>query len=80
MSNNHGGGSTDVLLEDINSKFDKLIEVVYQMREEIKSTATKDDLVDVKSDLRTVKAAVTDVSSQVNNHENRITRLETVQQ
>jgi hypothetical protein len=36
----------------------------------------KEDVAELRSDMRVVKAAVTDLSQQVANHERRITRLE----
>jgi uncharacterized protein YoxC len=67
---------TNVLLEDMNSKFDRLIEVVGQMKDEIQTFAKQSDLEEVKADVKVIKAAVTDLSSHVDNHEVRITNLE----
>lgn len=64
------------LLEDINSKFDRVIEAVDQVRQDVRATAKQSDLEDVKSDVKVVKAAVTDVSTQVNKHDQRLSNLE----
>lgn len=73
MSNNH----TDVILEDMNSKFDLVVELVTEMRKDITGMATKDDIAELKADIKVIKAAVTDTSHQVQDHEQRITTLET---
>lgn len=74
MSDNY----TNVLLEEMNSKFDAVLEMVGGMNDKIidiqSNMATKDALEEVK----TIKSAVTDTSHQVQNHERRITKLETV--
>lgn len=38
----------------------------------------EEDMIEVKSDIKIIKAAVTDQSRQVNDHEVRITHLEAV--
>ena len=68
---------TNVLLEEMNSKFDILIEVVGGMKDEMKTLAKQSDLDEVKADVKVIKAAVTDVSDQVARHEVRISDLET---
>ena len=68
---------TDVLLEDMNHKFDLLLEIVGQMRDEMKTLAKQTDLEEVKQDVKVVKAAVTDLSRQVHGHEKRFTKLKT---
>ena len=68
---------TDVLLEDMNHKFDLLLEIVGQMRDEMKTLAKQTDLEEVKQDVKVVKAAVTDLSLQVHGHEKRFTKLKT---
>lgn len=60
----------------MNSKFDAVLEAVSQIRDDIKGLARKDDLEEVKQDVKIIRAAVTDLSSQVTNHEQRITTLE----
>lgn len=68
---------TDVLLEEMNGKFDRLIEVTAQMREEMRQSARQEDLEEVKADVKVIKAAVTDLSSQVNKHKVEIRHLKT---
>ena len=67
---------TDVLLEDVNSKFGRLIDAVSQMQDELKSKADKDDISALRSDINVIKAAVTDTNEQVRDHEVRIASLE----
>lgn len=66
-----------VLIEDLDSKFDAVIEMVGQMRDDVKSLAKQVDLEEIKSDVKVVKAAVTDISHTLHDHEARITNLET---
>lgn len=68
---------TAVLLEDMNSKFDRTIEVVLEMRDEMKLLAKQEDIEEVKKDVKTIKKALTSTNRQVANHETRITQLET---
>ena len=68
---------TNVLLEEMNGKFDLLIEIVGGMKDEMKTLAKQTDLEEVKADVKVVKAAVIDQTRQLNVHEARITNLET---
>jgi len=63
----------EVILEDMNGKFDRMLEIVSLTREEM---ATKAELEEVKSDVKVIKAAVIDQNAQLNDHERRITHLE----
>lgn len=72
MSDNH----TDLVLEDMNSKFDAVVELVSQIRDDVKTLAKQKDLEEVKQDVKVIRAAVIDLSSQVNDHEKRLTSLE----
>jgi hypothetical protein len=69
---------TDVLLEDMNHKFDLLLEAIAPLKDMQKDIfALKEDLEEVKQDVKVVKAAVTDLSKQVHGHERRFTKLKT---
>ena len=73
-----GDNYTDVLLEDINAKFDAIMEIVQplvSLPADVREI--KEDVSATKADLRIVKAAVTDQSHQLNDHERRILALET---
>lgn len=63
----------EVILEDMNGKFNRMLEIVSLTREEM---ATKAELEEVKSDVKVIKAAVIDQNAQLNDHERRITHLE----
>ena len=65
-----------VLLEDMDSKFDRLIEVVSGLRDELRQKADKEDIDTLMSDVRIIKAAVTDTSRELQILENRVVRLE----
>ncbi len=66
---------TDFLLEDMNGKFDRLIDIMAQVRDEMKGMAKQTDLEEVKTDVKVIKVAVKDVSHQVATHEEQITEL-----
>lgn len=68
---------TNVILEDINGKFDALMEITEIMHSELKTKASQESVDSLQSDLNIVKAAVTDLTTQVDEHESRITTLET---
>jgi len=70
---------TDVLLEDMNTKFDVLLEAIQplgKMSEDLHQTMQ--DVAELKTDVKVIKAAVTDLSTQVNDREQRVTVLETL--
>lgn len=64
------------ILEDINGKMDRMIEAMSALasREEARQIDQKVDAI--AADLKIVKAAVTDVSSQMNGIDHRLTALE----
>jgi hypothetical protein len=65
--------NTQVILEHMDSQFAKLAEMISQTRDEI---ARKVELAEVKADTKVIKAAVTEHSGQLNDHEQRLTHLE----
>lgn len=65
---------TNVLLEDINSKFDLLIEIILPMSKTVKQL--QQDITQVTSDVTVIKKVVRDHSGTLHNHKYRITRLE----
>lgn len=70
---------TQVLLEDINSKFDAVQEAVAPMKQLMAdNTALRSDAEEVKADVKIIKAAVTDLSHQVNDIDKRTNRLESL--
>lgn len=72
----------EVMLEEMNGKFDFLLEVFGPMpsrleRVEQKVDKLTDDMHEVKADIKTLKFALTETNKDVRDHERRITKLET---
>lgn len=68
---------TNVPLEEMNGKFDAIIEAVRTVPSLVESVnALSADMEEVRDDVKIIKAAVTDTNQQVQDHEQRITRLE----
>ena len=69
---------TDVILEDINGKFDLLLEIVVPMRKEVSEVKKMTDKIpEIQADIKTIKLALKQTNMQVRDHETRITKLET---
>lgn len=65
------------LLEDINHKFDVILEYLAPLASLPRDVSQlKDDVSQLKTDVATIKLVVTGQSSQLKNHEGRITTLE----
>ncbi len=68
---------TDSILEDINSKFDAILEIVIPMKKKVdRIPQIESDIAGIRADTRTMRIAMTETNKQVGNHETRITRLE----
>lgn len=66
-----------VLLEEIKSQNKAVLEAVADMQRNVAELpAIKEDIGELKQDMKIIKAAVTDLSHQVHDHEHRISRLE----
>lgn len=65
-----------VLFEDMNGKLDALLEGQSTMATSRQLQAVDDRLRNVEADVKVIKAVVTDQSRVLNNHENRLVRLE----
>ena len=65
-----------VLLEEIRDQNRAVLEAVGSMREDLNHLPKREEFDELKQDVKIIKAAVTDLSHQVNDHEHRITRLE----
>ena len=68
---------TGILLEDMNSKMSIVLELVTSI--DGKVTGLKSDVEEIKPNVElipTIRAAVTDLPTQVNDHETRISQLE----
>jgi hypothetical protein len=66
----------EVMFEDLSHKFDLLLEAFADMRRSLEDKASKSDVLEIKTELKIIRAAVTQTSKQVDNHEFRITTLE----
>lgn len=65
-----------VVMEEIRSQNKAVLESVAQMKETMKTLATKDELAEVKSDVKAIKATIKFTNKDLQDHENRITLLE----
>jgi archaellum component FlaC len=63
-----------VLLEEMSDDIKRLAEAMAGVPADVHQL--KDDVSQLKTDVAVIKAVVTDQSSQLNNHEIRITKLE----
>jgi hypothetical protein len=67
---------TGILLEDLHHKFDTLIEAFVSLRHEVKTKlATKEEIGEVKTDIKIIRTLLTEHSWQLGNHEQQIKRL-----
>ncbi len=66
-----------VILEDIDSKLDRIVEVTGQLQDEMKAKADKEDIARLERQIDMIKEVVKDQSHELNDHELRITKLET---
>lgn len=71
-------GYLGVILEDMNDKFDRIIEAVGQMQDELQKKPDREEFDELKADVKIIKAALTDTNARVHDHEVRIAKLETV--
>ncbi len=62
---------TQTLLEDMNSKFDAVIDMVFGMRQEM---ARQTDLDIVKADVKLLKTAVTKTNLELKTYRTRLSR------
>lgn len=67
---------TNVILEEMNGKFDLLVEAVGTVQEKLETLALKKDLTEVKEDVKMIRAAVTDHSGEFQEHGRRLTQFE----
>lgn len=67
-----------VLLEDMNGKFDAIMEILIPMQEQVREIPKmKEDITEMKADIRTIKIAVTDTNRDLHKLERRVDVLET---
>lgn len=65
----------NVLLEEIRDQNKIMLEAVSGMRAELAQVPKREEFEELKQDVKVIKAAVTDLSRQVNDHERRISHL-----
>lgn len=66
-----------ILLEEIRDQNKAVLEAVGDTREELKRVPKREEFDELKQNVKVIKAAVTDLSKQVGDHEHRISDLET---
>ena len=62
-----GDSYTNVILEDINSKFDRLIEVVANMQEQLTRKADKDDIPNLVQRVEVLEYSIRQMSLKITN-------------
>ncbi len=68
---------TDVLLEDIRSQMQAVLEISLDTQKNIKPISSiQSDVVELKSDIKTIKQAVIDTNKDLRLLERRVTKLE----
>lgn len=67
-----------VLLEEIRNQNKVVLKAVSGMCAELAQVPKREEFEELKQDVKVIKAAVTDLSRQVNDHEHRISHLEAV--
>ncbi len=65
-----------VLIEHNASQTQLILEILQSQQRQIAQLPTRDEFNELKSDLKIVKAAVTDSGAQLHDHERRIAHLE----
>jgi DNA anti-recombination protein RmuC len=67
-----------VLYGDMQNDIQKILEVVTSTQVHVaKISAIQDDISELKTDMKTVKAAARDTNTDMSGHEKRLDRLET---
>lgn len=67
-----------IILEEIRDQNKAVLEAVGGMQDKMRSLATKEEVENLAEDVKIIKAVITDASKQQQNHEVRISQLETV--
>ncbi len=65
-----------LMFEQMNGKFDLLIDMMTLMYEHMQTLATKDELYRVEAKVDTLTHAVTETNREVRSHSQRLDRLE----
>lgn len=67
-----------VLLEDINGKFDAILDSVKGIRGQVNELPTRNEFDELKDDVKTIKAVVTQTNKDLSKLDSRVTVLEQV--
>ncbi|TAH31881.1 hypothetical protein EYC58_04355 [Candidatus Saccharibacteria bacterium] len=67
---------TDVLLEDMNAKMQAVLEIVSDNQRVLQDIPKRDEFNELKTEVATIRAAVTDTNKELKLHDRRITKLE----
>lgn len=62
--------------EQLAGQLGPLLEAVHQIQQTLQTLPTQHDFAATQTDVKIIKAAVTDTSQQVHDHERRITLVE----
>ena len=65
-----------VLLEDLNDKFDVLIDGIKGIREKVDDLPTRSEFNELKDDVKTIKSVVIETNKDLHNLDKRVTVLE----
>jgi phage shock protein A len=77
MGNTTNDNYIGLILDEIRDQNRAVLEAVGDMQKNVAKLPTiEDGIEELKQDMKIVKAAVTDISSQQKDHERRISRLE----
>lgn len=68
---------TNVLLEEIRSQMQAVLEISTDTREKVLELSTvKEDIAELKADMRTVKHTITDTNKELRLYDRRVSKLE----
>lgn len=65
-----------VILEEMRDQHKAVLEAVGQLQDTVKTLATKDDLSEVKSDVKIIRAVLTDQSKEIKDLDMRVAAIE----
>jgi len=65
-----------VLMEQVHDQNQAVLEAVGDIQKELADVPKRAEFAELQADVRVIKAAIADVSEQVNDHERRLIRLE----
>lgn len=72
------GKYTDIILEDMNAKYDILLELIGTVLVVVKNQPTREEFNELRDRVITIEGVLTQMGPQVTDHERRITKLESI--